>query len=281
MAQQVIELSPGGDVRAVTTYVVNDGTVRPYGQAQGDDREVVFHDMRSAADQPTLDREGFCLVSHPTSVTDFNDPGQVLTRYFPEIVDLVRKLTGVPDVYMQQNWVFRGDDRKYSTVAVSERNSVTNFQTHGMLHADYYEHESAEALAARAMAAAGVTERPRGRLLGINTWRSLAPAPVDRPLALVDRRTLDEADFVPAVIGGPGRGGGLTSLCSSYNPGHRLCWWSNMTPDEVLVFLQYEEGHGPKSTVMHTAFTDPGCPPGTHPRQSIEARAYVFIEDGR
>lgn len=157
-------------------------------------------------------------------------------------------------------------------------NSVTSFQTHGMLHADYYEAESAEALAARATAAAGVTQRPRGRLLGINTWRSLAPPPVDRPLALLDRGTLDEADFVRAVIGGR-NGPGINSLCSSYNPGHRLCWWSNMTPDEILVFLQYEEGYGPKSTVMHTAFTDPGCPLALTRGKSIEARAYVFRQD--
>jgi hypothetical protein len=52
-----------------------------------------------------------------------------------------------------------------------------------------------------------------------------------------------------------------------------------MTQDEILVFLQYEEGRGQTSTVMHTAFSDPRCPAGTPPRQSIEARAYVFIDD--
>jgi hypothetical protein len=52
-----------------------------------------------------------------------------------------------------------------------------------------------------------------------------------------------------------------------------------MTVDEVLVFLQYEEGRGPTSTVMHTAFSDPDCPASAPPRQSIEALAYVFLED--
>jgi len=63
-----------GDVRALTSYVVNAGVARPYGQAPADDRLVVFHDQRGAADQPGLDREGFCLARHPTSVTDFSDP---------------------------------------------------------------------------------------------------------------------------------------------------------------------------------------------------------------
>jgi len=267
---------PVRDVQALARYVVNDGVERPYGQAPADDHLITFHDLRGAANQPTLEREGFCLVRHPTSVTDFRDHDQVINRYLPEIGELVRNLIGTQAVFLQQNWVFRGDDKQIVSEAVNERNHVTTMQTAGLVHADYYERVTAEALAAMSMQAAGVTERPRGRLLGINTWRPLSPPPQDRPLALLDRRTLDAADIVPAEIRVPGSGGGLNAIQASYNQGHRFCWWSGMTPDEVLVFLQYEEGRGQTSTVMHTAFSDPRCPVGTPPRQSIEARAYAF-----
>jgi len=277
MARQAMDALRAGDVRAVTGYAINDGVSRPYGQVPADDRLVVFHDLRGAADPPALDHEGFCLARHPTSVTDFSDHDQIITRYLPEIGELVRRLTGAPVVFLQQNWVFRGDDKEVATEAVNERNRVTTMKTHGVLHADYYEQETAEALASMSMKAAGVTERPRGRLLGINTWRSISLPPQDRPLALLDRRTLDAADFVPAVIEGPHAR--LNALQASYNERHRFCWWSDMTPDEVLVFLQYEQGRGQPSTVMHTAFTDPRCPAGTPPRRSIEARAYVFLDD--
>ena len=242
MARQAMDALRAGDVRAVTGYAVNDGVSRPYGQVPADDRLVVFHDLRGAADPPALDHEGFCLARHPTSVTDFSDHDQIITRYLPEIGELVRRLTGAPVVFLQQNWVFRGDDKEVATEAVNERNRVTTMKTHGVLHADYYEQETAEALASMSMKAAGVTERPRGRLLGINTWRSISPPPQDRPLALLDRRTLDAADFVPAVIEGPHAK--LNALQASYNERHRFCWWSDMTPDEVLVFLQYEQGRG-------------------------------------
>jgi hypothetical protein len=277
MSNVAVKLSPGGDVEAVTSYVVKDGVERPYGQAPTDDRSVVFHDMRAVEDQPTLAREGFTLVNAPTSVTDFTDHDQVINQYLPEIRELARHLFGSPKVYMQQNWVFRGDDRDTATEVVNEWNRVTTMKTHSVLHSDYYEEETAGRLATRSMAAVGVTERPPGRLLGVNTWRVISPPPQDRPLALLDRRTLDPTDYVDALIGTRDRG--LLSIQSRFNPRHRFCWWSNMTPDEVLVFLQYEEGRGPTSTVMHTAFTDPSCPPGTPPRQSIEARAYVLIED--
>ncbi|MBO0714591.1 MAG: hypothetical protein J2P59_07525 [Acidimicrobiales bacterium] len=277
MSSSVTNLSPGGDVQAVTTYVVKDGVERPYGKAPADDRSIVFHDMRRVEDQPTLAREGFALVTCPTSVTDFTDHDQVINRYLPEIRELVRRLFGTPKVYMQQNWVFRGDDRETGTEVVNEWNRVSTMQTHGVLHSDYYEQETAGRLATRSMAAYGVTERPPGRLLGINTWRAISPPPQDRPLALLDRRTLDPSDYVDALIGTRERG--LLSIQSRFNPRHRFCWWSNMAPDELLVFLQYEEGRGPTSTVMHTSFTDPNCPPGAPLRQSIEARAYAFIED--
>jgi len=277
LARQATDAPWAADVRARTSYVVNDGVARPYGQGPADDRLVVFHDLRGAADPPALDREGFCLARHPTSVTDFGDHGQIITCYLPEIGELLRRLTRAPVVFLQQNWVFRGDDKEIATEAVNERNRVTTMKTHGVLHGDYYEQETAEALASMSMKAVGVTERPRGRLLGINTWRSITPPPQDRPLALLDRRTLDAADLVPAVIEGPHAR--LNATQASYNQRHRFCWWSDMTPDEVLVFVQYEQGLGRTSTVMHTAFSDPRCPAGTPPRQSIEARGYVFVDD--
>jgi len=155
MVQRAADTLPRGDVRACTSYVVNDGVARPYGQAPADDRLVVFHDLRGAAEQPALDREGFCLVRHPTSVTDFRDHDQVIARYLPEIGELVRQLVGSSAIFLQQNWVFRGDDKEIAAATVGERNHVSTMKTHGVLHADYYEQETAEALASMSMKAVG------------------------------------------------------------------------------------------------------------------------------
>jgi hypothetical protein len=148
---------------------------RPYGQVPTDERQVVFHDQRGAADPPALDREGFCLARHPTSVTDFSDHDQVITRYLPEIGELVRHLTGARVVFLQPNWVFRGDDKEIATEAVNAHNRVTTMKTHGVLHADYYEQETAEALASMSMRAVGVTQRPRGGFSGSTPGGRSAP----------------------------------------------------------------------------------------------------------
>lgn len=64
MARQAMDALWAGEVRARTSYAVNDGVVRGYGQVPADDRLVVFHDQRGATDPPALDREG-CHAGTP------------------------------------------------------------------------------------------------------------------------------------------------------------------------------------------------------------------------
>ena len=49
MARQAADALAAGDVRAITSYVLNDGVVRPYGQVPINDCRVVFQDQRGAA----------------------------------------------------------------------------------------------------------------------------------------------------------------------------------------------------------------------------------------
>ena len=49
MGRPATDALSGEDVRAFTSYAVNDGVVRPYGQVPANDRRVVFHDQRGAA----------------------------------------------------------------------------------------------------------------------------------------------------------------------------------------------------------------------------------------
>jgi hypothetical protein len=60
------------------------------------------------------------------------------------------------------------------------------------------------------------------------------------------------------------------------DPHHRWCWFRDMTPDEVLVFTTFDSDPTRPHQVAHTAFTDPGCPPGTPTRASVELRALAL-----
>jgi len=59
-----------------------------------------------------------------------------------------------------------------------------------------------------------------------------------------------------------------------YNPGHAGST-SRDAADEALVFKVYDsETDGGRGFTPHTSFVDPATPPGSPPRQSIEARRW-------
>lgn len=67
-----------------------------------------------------------------------------------------------------------------------------------------------------------------------------------------------------------------------HKPQHKWYWLSNQTPDEVIVFTQYDS-HPPRGVfrhdfnhVPHTAFRNAAARPGCPPRQSIETRFLVL-----
>lgn len=264
-----------GDVVATARYGQHGETRPRFGQAPADDRPVLFRDMRGAVQAPTLAREGFAMFEHRSTVTDFENADAVASTYLPEVQAVVREATGTPHVYMQANWVLRAETRGYGVSRASGGRFGNSMKTGGFVHVDYSP-ENVERHARNALDLAGVAERPAGRLLVVTAWRALSPPPQDRPLALLDRRTVKDADLILEDIIAPD-GHSWTGYQIAADPAHRFCWWSGMTRDEVILFVQHEDDCSTYSAAPHTAFLDPRCPPGTATRASIEARAYAFL----
>src|SRR2546426_11615260 len=70
----------------------------PWRNSKADRRRVAIHDARDLAPGPSLDREGFLLAHHETSVETLYDPDAVRGLYYREIEELVRKITGATRV---------------------------------------------------------------------------------------------------------------------------------------------------------------------------------------
>jgi len=62
-----------------------------------------------------------------------------------------------------------------------------------------------------------------------------------------------------------------------HNPRHRWCYFSNMTPHEVLVFKGFDSDGNRASGIPHAAFDDPECPCDALPRESIDSRVIGFF----
>ena len=105
--------------------------------------------------------------------------------------------------------------------------------------------------------------------------------PHDVPLAVCKTGSLADtdiqvSDFIEEIEGSPPYQGEL-SLCR-YNSAHEWFCVSDMTPDEVLLFIGYDYSNPGKCGAMHSAFRDPSCPPGAPGRASVEVRMFAFFE---
>lgn len=268
------------DVDAEIRYL-SDASVRPRIDAENPSATVVslrayrvrFHDLRGSAVPPSLDREGFTLVPHRSEVEDFGDSRQH-NVYQAEMEALVRATTGSSQVFVSPIVVLRSrNHQQYGDGIIAD--AVAD-----AVHADRTD-RSLGSEVRRTLQHYGIDAIPEGRLVAYNLWRALTPPPQDFPLALCDLRTVRTEHLVRAdSVRNPANGGeSLEFYLATFDPGHRWCWFSNLTRDEVLMFQQYDTAASGPSGCPHTAFHNPDCTTPAATRLSVEARAYVFFPD--
>jgi hypothetical protein len=232
---------------------------------------IRVEDLRGHERETSLEVEGFQLVPHPTAVKDFRDAQEVANVYVPEVQALIRRLTGASRVVVS-GAVLRWGERESHPEFVNSRPGR-------FTHVDY-SRSSFNDFAA--MHLANDPDKARwlaGRYAAYNVWRVLSPPPQDIPLGLVDARTASYADVIEgdAVIDATGRPEfRFGSSLYRANPKHRWIYFSNMRPDEALVFKAFDSDPGRVQGCPHSAFDDPSCPPGAVPRSSCEIRAYAY-----
>jgi hypothetical protein len=100
-------------------------------------------------------------------------------------------------------------------------------------------------------------------------------------LALCDGRTVGPEDLVAADgVYDYGDKPWMTSeaFLVRHNPGHRWIYFSDMRPDEALVFRTFESSDGAPG-IPHVAFKDPNCPANAIGRVSVEAHVYAIFDE--
>lgn len=129
-----------------------------------------------------------------------------------------------------------------------------------------------------------------------SAWRPLNRPAEDMPLALCEFSSLDLDDVASSHFhGGPGYIAETYVL--RHNENHKWVWFSQQHPDELLVFLNFDSnpGDGPRckyrpfrlpypylietTVIPHAAFKNPLAKLDALPRESIECRMIVIIED--
>ena len=239
-----------------------------------DIRTVTFHDARGWTEPSSLRREGVTIAPHSAKVQDFGDRDEVRRTYVRELEELIREVTGAGKVvgFPFANMRFSPRHQSYMDGANSQpahfpHVDVTPRTSHGLVDTFFGPKEALE---------------PGQVLVGYNIWRVLSDPPQDMPLAVCDARTVERADLVAADgVYDAGEPPWMTAeaYLVRHNPGHRWIYFSDMRPDEALIFRAYGNEPSWIPGAPHVAFTDPGCPADAGPRISVEARAYAVYDE--
>ena len=229
-------------------------------------KQMTVRNGRLAADRLSLDQEGFVFTEHNTKVTDFFDSKQLESVYYPEVEQLIKKVSGASRVVIFDHTLRSGDQAEREEKLIREpvlsaHNDYTEWSGPNRLREILP--DEAEALLAH-------------RFAIIQVWRAINQPIQSNPLALADAKSVAMEDLIVAERRYPHRVGQTYRL--KYNPRHCWFYFPEMRRNEAVVFKVYDsERDGRARFTPHTSFQDSTSPPNAPPRQSIEVRAFAFF----
>lgn len=238
----------------------NRGLITQALQAQ----EVEIRDARRSPTPPTLELEGFTVQPSPVADPAWTDEQWIAGVYVPLCLELVRSLTGAA---LTRPY--------YKGALIRDTGDARRAPAAEFVHLDNSRESALPFLAG----AADAELRGRyDRIMVFNIWRPITPPPQDVPLALCDQRTCDEADGVFGRTVEPNFPDGVPYVTSVFNPAQRWWYFSDLTPDEAVVFKGWDSDPAVSMGCLHGAFKQPEPPPGATPRASIETRVFAFFD---
>ncbi|KXT09635.1 hypothetical protein AC579_3135 [Pseudocercospora musae] len=279
---------------------------KPWGKVDGEGKsfkmewvERPVHNIRGRESEFDTNTSGFAVYNYPAKEKAFTDDKAVRDGYYKEVEQLLRdKLPGIKKVHIFDHTI-RKQDKASPRQPVQQ---VHVDQTPGATDVRVRRHLGDEA-----------EELLKGRYQIINVWRPISHPASDFPLAVVDWRSTEPADFIPVDLMYPKRADSVAddddrgkeilpdpnsmdstagyevkgeTLGVRANTNHKFYYQKDMTPDEVMLLKCYDsfgndEPMGKKGIAVrtpHTAFVDPNTPKDAPGRQSIEVRCLIFYE---
>jgi len=232
--------------------------------------EVEIADAREI--DADLDVEGFTIVSHRSEVKDLTHLDAVSKIHSGEITELLKRVTGCDEVVMTPFGILRFSEK------LGENAAHDNSHPARFVHVD---------LAKEAATAARDKTAPQGWEIGrsaqYNVWRVLSQPPQDVPLGLCAFPSIAPEDLIDCdAIFDPLDGSpewGFPNYLLAHNPQHRWYYYSNMTPDEAIVFKTSESDPARAQLMPHGAFDNPLAGPDAPPRISLEMRGTCYWFD--
>mmetsp|Transcript_126874 Transcript_126874/g.406266 ORF Transcript_126874/g.406266 Transcript_126874/m.406266 type:complete len:388 (-) Transcript_126874:381-1544(-) len=234
--------------------------------------EIEVQNGRELADAG-LETSGFALLQHTSAVHDWEDLKEVQSKYYPEMRELVRGVTGASRCLVNSH-------------VIRKSGGATPFPPFLEVHSDFtdaYKEALVRSLSTgreqtptfgifEQLLEKGVTaEELRGsRVVVVHAWRNVAEAPLrDCPLALCDGRSVGAEELIRERVSG------LERYRAMHRPSHRWYWFPEKTKHEVLLFKGFDS-ECPRYA-FHSAFEHPDVPDDVPSRFSCELRILCLI----
>ncbi|TCD71661.1 hypothetical protein EIP91_007408 [Steccherinum ochraceum] len=230
-----------------------------------------IENLRGKEDSVSLDVNGFQFYKVPATHQKFDNDADIEKEYYPESIELVKKLTGATRAVVFDHTIRRRRPGELD-------NGPTKRQPVPLVHVDQTP-QSAAARVHRHTSAEDAPKLLQKRFQIINLWRPISVPAYDWPLALCDWSSIDyKRELIPTTLKYPDRDGETFSV--AYNASHRWNYVRGMTPEELVLIKCYDSQEDGKTSLLtaHTAFEDPSTPAGSPLRQSIELRLLVFYD---
>ncbi len=218
---------------------------------------------------------GFLLVHSPSAVKDWTDVSEVASVYYQETRAMLQRLLPNAVVPPIHSHTFRNEQ-------IKEHHWIDGIQygpCAAAVHNDYADFVSADGRTVTRRFSEVMGFPQDRRVVGINIWRSVSPAPLARfPLAVCDRSSIDPADLEYDLNPNAKLQPFNAHYCKP-NAGQRWHYYPQMNRDEALVFTTYDS-HPTNGLVfcptLHTAVPLPGSD-GLQPRESVELRFFANL----
>lgn len=236
-------------------------------------------------------KHGFRIVTgFHSRIQDWANETELKEVYFPEVSDLLKRVTGAKDVFQYEHHV------RTATLedALAQDSLAGEVDINGPVRRVHIDESPASAkreFAYWVNPDGPDNEHLRNRHFAIyNVWKPLKTVRRD-PLCLCDARTINDEDLQSGHVTVPtvGEIENFAIRAPKDEGKHEFVYLRGQQPDEALVFRIFDsrvdgglpgsekESHGKRSHgVAHSSFVDPGTERDP-PRQSVEVRSFCVF----